>query len=67
MWYWCSTGVDRRRRRDNRTRTGERDKCKKGKKKGIKEIEVKRADDTRLRKQSDGVRKRREVVAEEIR
>lgn len=37
------------------------------KKKGIKEIEVKRADDTRLRKQSDGVRKRREVVAEEIR
>lgn len=33
-------------------------------KKGIKEIEVKRADDT---KQSDGVRKRREVVAEEIR
>lgn len=29
------------------------------KKKGIKEIEVKRADDTRLRKQSDGVRKRR--------
>lgn len=66
MWYWCSTGVDRRRRRDNRTRTGERDKYKK-EKKGIKEIEVKRADDTRLRKQSDGVRKRREVVAEEIR